>query len=140
MLTTGTFLAVFFGTLGLFLALFIPFCLLPLMKDLAIIRDAVKPIQQFSDEINRIGIQKFVGSLAKETKHHSLPPEKEQRKQELLNKSQSYGLIPNEAEELKRLLNEDATSDFTNGLIGAIALIGTIALIGVVIDNLTKKS
>jgi hypothetical protein len=139
MLTTGIFLAVIFGTWTLILGLLIPFCLLPLRKDVAIIRDSVKPLKQVGEEIDRLGLQEFIKSLGKEEKHHSLSLEKAQRKQELLSKGQAYGLDANEAEELKGLLNEEASSDFASGLIGAIAVIGAIALIAVFVNSLTKK-
>lgn len=62
MLTTGVFLAVYFGTLGVIVALLIPFCLLPLRNDVAIIRDSVKPVKQLDEEIGRLGLPEFLKS------------------------------------------------------------------------------
>jgi hypothetical protein len=139
MLTTSIFLAVIFGTWGIVLVLLIPFCLVPLRNDVAIIRDSVKPLKQLDEEVNRLGLREFLKSLGREKNQHSLTPEKAQRKEELLNKGQTYGLDPSEAEELKGLLNEETLSNFANGLIGTIAVIGIIALIGAFIDSLSKK-
>jgi hypothetical protein len=139
MLTTAIFLPVFFGTLALVLALLIPFFLLPLKNDLAEIKECTKPIKQLDEEIHRLGLSEFARSFLQPGEHHSLPPEKALRKDELLNLARIHGLEPGEAEELKQLLNEEAASDFAAGLIGAIAAIGIIALIGAFINSLTRR-
>lgn len=139
MLTTGIFLAVFLGTLAIILAVLIPLFIVPLKKDLAEIRDCVKPLKQIDEEARRLGLHEYFKSLVKPEDHCSLPPEKAQRKEEFLNRARLYGLEPNEADELKKLFNEEAASDFAAGLIGVVAAIGLIALIGAFISSLTKR-
>lgn len=138
MLTTGIFLTVFLGTIAIILAVLIPLFIVPLKKDLAEIRDSLKPLKQMDEEAHRLGLHEYFKSLVKPEEHHTLPPEKAQRKEELLNRGRLYGLDANEADELKKLLNEEAASDLAAGLIGVVAAIGLIALIGAFISSLRR--
>jgi uncharacterized membrane protein YgaE (UPF0421/DUF939 family) len=137
MLSTSMFLSIFFGTLGVIFGIMIPFVFLPMKRHLEAIKENVEPIREIKEEAMRIGLTEIF--QRRTTEHHSLPPEKAKRKEELLTKGRRYGLVQTEAEELKALLREDAQDDFARGLIGTIAIIGIIALIGAVVSNLTKK-
>lgn len=139
MLTTGIFLTVFLGTLTIILGLFISLFLVPLKNDIRDIRDSVQPLKQIDEEARRLGLHEYLRALLKTEEHHSLPSEKAQRKEELLDKGRTHGLDTNEADELKRLLNEETWNDFASGLIGVVAAIGLIALIGAFISSLTRR-
>ena len=143
MLTIDIFLATWFGTLALVLGLLIPLLLLPMKDDIRDIKESVKPLKEIDEEAHRLGIREYmrriVQPIPNTEEHQSLPPEKAQRKEELLYRGQFYGLDPNEAEELKRLLNEETWNDFAAGLIGIVAAIGLIALIAIFIDSVTRR-
>ena len=139
MLTTTIFIAIFFGTLSLIFGLLIPLFLIPIKNDIASIRESVKPLKQIEDEARRLGLHEYFKSLFKTEEHHSLPPEKARRKEELLSRGRLYGLDPYEADELKRLLNEEAQNDFVAGLIGTVAVIALIVLIAAFVNSLVKK-
>jgi len=167
MLTTGIFLAVIFGTWALVLALLIPFCLLPLRNDIAIIRDSVKPLKQLGEKIDRLGgeiaplcdIAKRIQVRAvddwlekrginisevgekKESsdRHNSLPADRAAERDALVARGKGVGLTQAEATRLRQLLEEDARNDATNGVFTFLALAALLVLIAAFVYSITRR-
>ena len=144
MLTTGVFLAVFFGTLGLLLAILIPLYMIPLRQDVREIRDGLKPVTELEKVVRRWleqrGLDSLFKSRADPQEPDPLSPEKVRRRDELINKGKIYGLSPEETSELKKLLEEDARDDFISGVINFLAFIGLLVIIDKLVSELTRQN
>lgn len=81
----------------------------------------------------------FEGEQSKNT-HHSLPSEEARRRDQLIQKGKQYGLDQYEAEQLKRLLDEDARSDVASGIISALAFVLIVVAIAALISALTRRT
>jgi len=130
---------------GVIIALLLAFLglLLRQHSDIAPISLLAKRIQ--AKAIDRWLEERGLGSNISEqqmpssTEHHSLPPEKAIRRDQLVNMGKIRGLNTIEANELQALLQEDARSDFTNGILNALAFAVLMLAIGAIIKGLSQK-
>jgi len=130
-------------TLEIFLAIFIPvssaiFGLLYWIH--SDVRKIVEPITTASKWLQERGLQDIFKDISSEKgKLHSLSPEEEGRRDELLELGRTRGLSEEERAELEKLLRKDAQTDFAEGVISFIVFLGIMVMIAALVSALTRK-
>ncbi len=121
---------------ALLVALLVP--VYGLRADLKPIASLVKTVDNW---LREKGLDKALARITQqgETSHHSLPPEKAARRNQLVEFGKLRGLNDVEAAELQALLQEDARDDFTRGVLGFLAFTALIVAIGAIIKSLSKS-
>jgi hypothetical protein len=138
-LTNETFFWVIGFTLAVLLALIVP-----MLIEIIRFRGDIKPICSFVNEVDgffrQSGLKGLIKKLKVSTpKHHSLPPDKANERDNLIALAKIQSLSQTDADRLKQLLQEDANDELAKGVLSFLAFIVILYAIDALIKSFSKK-
>jgi len=98
--------------------------------------EEIAKIMQGLVDITKLSIGKVPSEEKK--KDNPLTPEQRRRRDQLLERGRTTGLNKGEADELRKILEDEARDSFTRGAIGFLAFLGLLFLVGLFIASLLE--